>query len=265
VLTREELIAALEPDEVDYGLVAHHVGAEALPLLPDLIDGDRPDIAAKAASLAGMLSGPGRSTALEHAARSPHPTVRIAAAAAAQQVDADEAERLVPLLLVDDEAAVRKLAVRAAAPVAGAPPVRTALDRVAADDPVIALRDAVAHLPGRTTRPAGPAETNPPTTPDEGDTMATDGEIVERAIAKFGPVIDLRTDPQTLIDIVRAARVRERDDAGLPPGGTPEPPGPTSMAGSEATLDDVMAEVLRLSRRLTEATEQITDLRRRLG
>jgi len=96
--------------------------------------------------------------------------------------------------------------------------------------------------------------------------MPTDDEIVERAIAKFGPVLDLRTNPQALIDIVRAVRVELPDDGGLPPGGTPEPPpGPTSMQFGEATVDEVMAEVLKLSRRMAETTQEIAQLRDRLG
>jgi hypothetical protein len=100
--------------------------------------------------------------------------------------------------------------------------------------------------------------------------MQIDDEIVERAIAKFGPVLDLKANPQALIDIVNAARVRD-PDGGLPPGGTPPPPppppppGPTSMQVSEATLDDVMAEVFKMSRRLAEATKEIAQLRDRLG
>lgn len=96
--------------------------------------------------------------------------------------------------------------------------------------------------------------------------MPSEDEIVQRAIAKFGPVLDLHANPQALIDIVRAARVSEPGDGGSPPGGTPKPPpGPTSMHVGEATLDDVMAEVLRLSRRLGEATKEIAQLRDRLG
>lgn len=95
--------------------------------------------------------------------------------------------------------------------------------------------------------------------------MSTDDEIVERAIAKFGPVLDLRSNPQALIDIVHAAQLEVPPDGGAP-GGTPPPPppGPTSMQASEATLDDVMAEVLKLSRRLAEATREISQLRNKV-
>ena len=252
MVTRDELVAALEPDEVDYDRIVGIIGADALRLLPELIDGERLDLAAKATSLAGLLEGDQRLPVLDRAARSPHAVVRIAAAAAAESVSATEAERLVVLLLDDEEPSVRKLAIRAAAPIARRPQVHAALDRIAAADPLDALRDAVVRLPDRPGRSA----------------MPSDEEVVQRAIARFGPVLDLRTNPQALIDIVRASRVSEPGDGGLPPGGVPEPPpppGPTSMQVGEATLDDVMAEVLRLSRRLTEATNEIAQLRDRLG
>jgi hypothetical protein len=98
----------------------------------------------------------------------------------------------------------------------------------------------------------------------EEDTVPSDDEIIERAIARFGPVIDLRTNSQDFIDVVRAVAVDVSPDGGLPPGGTPPPPGPTSLQVSEATLDDVMGELLNLSRRLTEATREISELRGRL-
>lgn len=96
--------------------------------------------------------------------------------------------------------------------------------------------------------------------------MLDDDAIVERAIAKFGSVLDLNSNPQALLDIVHAARLQDHDpDGGLPPGGTPPPPGPTSSQGSEATLDDLMVEVFKLSRRLTDTTKEIALLRERLG
>lgn len=251
MVTREELIAALEPDEVDYERIVRLIGSEASAYLPELIAGERVDIAAKAASLAGLLESDDRLRTLEMAARSPHGVVRVAAAAAAVGVSTSEAEQLVPIMLDDADPSVRKLAIRAAAPVTQRAPVRAALARIREYDAVDALRQSAGDL-------AGSEETS----------MPSDDEIIERTIARFGPVIDLRTNPQDFIDVVRAATVDLSPDGGLPPGGTPSPPppppGPTSLQASEATLDDVMAEVLNLSRRLAQATGEIAELRGRL-
>ncbi len=140
MVTREELVAALEPDEVNYARLVQYFGRDALPLLPELITGVRPDIAAKATSLAGLIEGPDRVAVLQLASRSPHDVVRVAAASAAGSVSAAEAERLVPDLLEDDDASVRKLAIRAAGPVATHPRVQAALDRISREDPIDALR-----------------------------------------------------------------------------------------------------------------------------
>lgn len=246
-MTREELVAALEPDEVDYDRIVRHIDPEASSLLPELVAGDRLDIAAKAASLAGLLEDDQRLSTLELAARSRHGVVRVAAAAAAASVSAPEAERLVPLLLDDADPSVRKLAIRASARVTQHAPVREALERIREYDPVDELRESARM-----------------STRSEESHMPSDDEIIERTVARFGPVIDLRTNPQDFIDVVRAVAVDLSPDGGLPPGGTPPPPGPTSMQASEATLDDVMAEVLNLSRRLSDATREIADLRGRL-
>ena len=247
--TREELGAALEPDEVDYDRIVRHISPEASAFLPELVAGERLDLAAKATSLAGRLEGDERLATLELAARSRHDVVRVAAAAAAASASltVSEAELLVPLLLDDADPSVRKLAIRAAAPVSQHAPVREALKRIEEYDPVEGLRDGARV-----------------STLSEENYMASDDEIIERAVARFGPVIDLRTNPQDFIDVVRAVAVDLTPNDGGTPGGAPPPPGPTSMQSSEATLDDVMAEVLNLSRRLTDATGEIAELRGRL-
>lgn len=115
--------------------------------------------------------------------------------------------------------------------------------------------------------------------------------LIHNAIAKYGPTLDLRNNPQALIDIVRSAQLdfgpvsgAPNPDAGSPPqpspspiggtprpapepddGGTPPPAGPVEMPAMGATLDDVMAEVLRISRRVDESTEGIVRLRTHLG
>lgn len=142
MVTREELVAALEPDEVDYTRLVQYFGRDALPLLPDLITGVRPDIAAKATSLAGLIDGSDRLSVLELASRSPHDVVRVAAASAAGSLPVEEAEQLVPQLLRDDDPSVRKLAIRSAGPVSTRPGVKEALDHIRREDPIDVLRSS---------------------------------------------------------------------------------------------------------------------------
>ncbi len=90
-------------------------------------------------------------------------------------------------------------------------------------------------------------------------------DVVKRVIAKFGPTLDLQNRPQDLIDILRSVRLDD-PDGGLPPGGVPEPPpGPTSMQVSEVVLDDVMAEVLRLSQAVSKVSRDVSKLRKARG
>lgn len=90
-------------------------------------------------------------------------------------------------------------------------------------------------------------------------------ELIKRVIAKFGPTLDLEKRPQDLIDILRTIRLDD-PDGGLPPGGVPEPPpGPTSAQVSEVVLDDVMAEVLRLSRAVAKTSKDVAKIKKQIN
>lgn len=72
-----------------------------------------------------------------------------------------------------------------------------------------------------------------------------DQALVRRIIKRHGAVIDLERNPQVIIDILRVFGAR---DGGLPPGGVPDPPpGPTSRQDL-VTMDDVMKQLLKVSR-----------------
>ncbi len=98
-------------------------------------------------------------------------------------------------------------------------------------------------------------------------------DFVKRVIAKYGPTLDLEARPDELIDIIRSARLDEPGDGGAPPGGAPTPPppppppppGPTSVQPDVLRLEDVMAEVLRLSRQVTKSARDIKAIKGQLG
>jgi hypothetical protein len=78
-------------------------------------------------------------------------------------------------------------------------------------------------------------------------------QIVSAIIKRHGPVIDLRTEPSVIIDIIRqfgaVADEPGTPDGGSAPGGAPKPPPPDpSRMGSIVQLDDVMKVLLKVSR-----------------
>jgi hypothetical protein len=77
----------------------------------------------------------------------------------------------------------------------------------------------------------------------------TDAVLVEKIIKRYGPVIDLRANPQTIIDIIRSVVADEPPDGGTPCGGVPNPPPPPgSRFEGVVTNEDLMKAVLKLSR-----------------
>lgn len=97
--------------------------------------------------------------------------------------------------------------------------------------------------------------------------MSHEEERVKRVIAKFGPVLDLRNRPQDLIDIIRTFQIDPvADDGGLPGGVPPQPPpGPTSMQPGLERMDEVMAELLRVSRQVNKSAQDIAAIKGQLG
>src|SRR4051812_21623047 len=73
---------------------------------------------------------------------------------------------------------------------------------------------------------------------------------VNRIIKRYGPVIDLRTNPETIIDIIHRF-ADDPDGGGQPCAGTPPPPPPPpppSSGDERVTNEEIMKVVLKLSR-----------------
>jgi hypothetical protein len=78
-------------------------------------------------------------------------------------------------------------------------------------------------------------------------------------IATYGPVINLAERPETLIEILRRY-VLDDPDGGLP-GGTPPPPPPPPpdpcRVLEEVTLNEVMRQLLKVSRDVAALTKRL--------
>jgi HEAT repeat protein len=110
-VTMKQVRAALEVEEPKYSEVAK-LGGDALPHLRKLVADENPLLASKATYLAGLIDAKGSGDVVAQAAQSDHVVVRVAAANSAQHVsDADAA--LFEGLLADNDAGVRKAAVKA--------------------------------------------------------------------------------------------------------------------------------------------------------
>jgi HEAT repeat protein len=137
-VTMEQVRFALLPEEPDYKAAAQ-LGPEALPLLHELVQGSDPELATKAASLAGLIDDPGASDVLHAAASSEHASARVAAAHATRQLSPQLAAPVLARLVADDDAGVRKVAINAV-PESATPELRQALERVGQNDRHAPLR-----------------------------------------------------------------------------------------------------------------------------
>jgi HEAT repeat protein len=141
-ITVNDVRAFLDAEEVDYA-AASLLGAEALPILDELVHGDDPMLASKATYLASLIPGDRQPAILADAASSPEVTVRVAAASGLANLDEPEAAALVDNLLGDDDFGVRKQAVRSASAFDSAS-MADRVRRVAEGDPEELLRGIAA-------------------------------------------------------------------------------------------------------------------------
>jgi HEAT repeat protein len=139
-VTRQDVLARIDLDEIDYPAAAAELGAEALPVLEQLAEGGDPMLASKAVYLASVISGPGSARVVERAVQHPDPRVRVAAAGALRNLPEEAAGAHVEGLLRDSDVGVRKVAISSAATF-DSPALLDRVQRLAEQDPEPALRD----------------------------------------------------------------------------------------------------------------------------
>jgi HEAT repeat protein len=111
MVTMDDVIKQLDREEPIYEEAAQ-LGADALPHLVALIQGNDPTLAAKATSLAGVIDAPESAAALEVASQHAIPAVRVAAAASARNLTSIP-RSLAVKLLEDPDAGVRAWTLKA--------------------------------------------------------------------------------------------------------------------------------------------------------
>lgn len=85
-----------------------------------------------------------------------------------------------------------------------------------------------------------------------------ENRVIKQIVNAHGPTLDLRENPEVLIEIVRKWGIDLADeipDAGVRPGGV-GPVGPTSIVGGPG-LEDLMKEVVKLQRQVEKLSSRL--------
>jgi HEAT repeat protein len=142
-VTMKDVLAQIDRDEPDYPALAA-LGADALPHLEQVAGSGDPLRAAKAAYAAGLIGGKGAAPILDKAAAHGDPQVRIAVASSLRRA-ADKPAAVVARLLDDEDAGVRKLALRTAGTMAD-PAVAAKVRAIAEGDQADFVREAARSM-----------------------------------------------------------------------------------------------------------------------
>jgi hypothetical protein len=203
-VTLEQVTLALMPDEPRYGRLVTDLGADALPHLATLIQGDNLALAAKAASLATLIKDKRSLDVLSHAVASEHEVVRISAAAGLWRLEQFGIGPLLEPLLLDAQPSVRLNAAKSAVREPTDPRVKQALEALQVRDPSPIIRetatDVLRRIEGaerlsRAVRGGGPLV-------DE-KMLAALGKAV-RAPALYGAFAEAAFDDDVWNDAVKA-------------------------------------------------------------
>ncbi len=142
-VTMEQVVNQLDREEPNYKQAAQ-LGPDAVPHLITLIQGEHLGLAAKAASLAGVINAGQSVPALEIALRHPEPVVRVAAAASSVSL-ASIPTSLALTMLNDSDAGVRKWVLKALEvhhPVG----IKKQVEEIIRNDPNMGLRDRAKQI-----------------------------------------------------------------------------------------------------------------------
>ena len=128
-------LSAIEPDESMY----RGIGPGEVPMLVELLDDEEAWLAARAAHSLSRIDDERARGAVRAAAGSARPEVREAVAAAAARMPPEVSDTVLPELLSDADASVRKLAIRSTSE-RNSDAIRARIDEIAATDSDEALR-----------------------------------------------------------------------------------------------------------------------------
>lgn len=137
--SRQELLQQLsdiEPSERTF----EGIGPDDIDVLRDLLDDDEGWLAARAVHALSRIDSDAAMDAVEAAARSPRLEVRAAAASASDRLPPVVSDRVLEILLTDDEPSVRKVAVRSVGD-ANSDVVKQRVAEIAEHDQDARLRD----------------------------------------------------------------------------------------------------------------------------
>jgi HEAT repeat protein len=148
-VTSEQVRAVLDLDEPDYEEAAQ-LGSEALPHLQRFVEGGDPNLASKAAYLAGRIGDPRAAPILELAAASDDPVIRVAAASGAPHMPDEQADPVLLTLVDDDDPGVRKTALKAV-PASPSEDLAAKVEVLREHESVPAVRELAAEVSDRTS------------------------------------------------------------------------------------------------------------------
>ena len=82
--------------------------------------------------------------------------------------------------------------------------------------------------------------------------------LVTKIAKKYGPVLDLKANPEVMIEILRQfGPIFDDPDGGSKPGGVGSPP-PCIVENERVLLDDMMAALLKLTREVAAIKKAVT-------